>query len=96
MAHWHERVKRKPLTPRQVEVMELVCLGKTNGDIGAILGISERTAKNHVTACREKLVAGNKVLLVAKYLAPERFEQEHEPAIGREPVIIAAKRGTVG
>lgn len=75
MAHWHDRFKRKALTARQVEVMELVCLGKSNGDIGAILGIAECTAKNHVMACREKLFASNKVLLVAKYLAPERFKK---------------------
>lgn len=66
------------LTPRQKEVMELVCLGKTNVEIGMILGCSQHTAKNHVESCRRKLVASNKAILVAKYLAPERFENKRE------------------
>ena len=36
------------LTPRVAEVLLWIAQGKTNGDIGAILGISESTVKKHV------------------------------------------------
>ena len=39
-----------PLTPRQLEVAELVAMGATNKEIAAKLHIAERTAENHVQA----------------------------------------------
>lgn len=66
-------MKKLELTRRQAEVMEWVCRGKTNIEIGLIMGVSECTAKNHVAACRRKLKANNKTLAVARYLCPERF-----------------------
>ena len=43
------------LTPRECEVLELVAQGLDNGTIGARLGISERTARNHVSIILSKL-----------------------------------------
>lgn len=74
MTAWHMPIDNRVLTPRQKEVIELVCLGKSNAEIGAIIGCATHTAKNHVEACRRKLRAQNRTLLVAKYLAPERFK----------------------
>lgn len=65
----------KELTDRQKQVIELVCLGKTNVEIGAILGISGLTAKNHVNECCRKLEATSRTLLAVKYVAPERFKK---------------------
>jgi HD-GYP domain-containing protein (c-di-GMP phosphodiesterase class II) len=36
------------LSDREVEVLRLVATGKSNAEVGAILGISPRTVKNHV------------------------------------------------
>jgi DNA-binding NarL/FixJ family response regulator len=36
------------LTPRVAETLLWIAQGKTNGDIAAILGISEATVKKHV------------------------------------------------
>lgn len=90
MKLWHQKTDVRTLTARQREIMEYVVLGKSNADIGAILGISVCTVKNHLVSCRNKLFAGNKVLLVAKYLCPERFKPKDvvTETIGREPVII--------
>ncbi|MFL9866906.1 response regulator transcription factor [Paraburkholderia fungorum] len=38
------------LTPRQIEVLRLVCDGLRNGEISARLGTSEKTVKAHMTA----------------------------------------------
>jgi DNA-binding NarL/FixJ family response regulator len=43
------------LTPREYEVLELVAQGLDNGTIGKRLGISERTARNHLSTILSKL-----------------------------------------
>jgi len=47
----------EPLTPREVEVLQLLSQGLSNKLIGARLGISEHTAKFHVNAISGKLGA---------------------------------------
>ncbi len=43
------------LTPREAEVLLWVAQGKSNADIGAILGMSEATVKKHLEHVFEKL-----------------------------------------
>ncbi len=48
-----------PLTPREMEILELVVQGMSNREIAYNLGISHQTVKNHMTAILRKLrVAG--------------------------------------
>ena len=47
----------QPITDREGEVLALVAEGFTNKLIGAQLGISERTVKNHLTSIMTKLRA---------------------------------------
>lgn len=51
------------LTPKERRVAELVARGETNLEIAADLGISERTAKAHLTSIYEKLPVGNRLSL---------------------------------
>jgi DNA-binding NarL/FixJ family response regulator len=47
----------KPLfnaSPREKEVLDLICKGFSNKEIAMKLGISEQTVKNHVSALMEK------------------------------------------
>jgi DNA-binding CsgD family transcriptional regulator len=55
------------LTPRQVEVLELVAQGKTNKEIAAALGRSEGTVEVHVTNLLRKYGASNRAGLVALF-----------------------------
>ena len=69
MVHWvEERVGRmpgslpeeedelfEPLTPRQMEVLELVTRGLSNKEIAYKMAISHQTVKNHMTAILRKL-----------------------------------------
>jgi len=48
-----------PLTPMQSKVLELTSLGNSKYDIGEILGIEPRTAKNYSYAVRYNLGAHN-------------------------------------
>lgn len=54
---------KKP-SPRQQEVLELVALGLTNGEIGGILGVTRETIKSHVRDLLWKMDARNRVYLV--------------------------------
>ena len=51
---------RYELTPRQREVLGLIVEGLDNKEIAARLGISERTARAHVSAVLERLGASNR------------------------------------
>ncbi|MBS0658876.1 MAG: response regulator transcription factor [Verrucomicrobia bacterium] len=48
------------LTPREADVLIWVAQGKTNAEIALILGISEKTAKQHLGVCFEKLGVENR------------------------------------
>lgn len=43
------------LTPREAEVLLWVAQGKSNGDVAAILAMSEKTAKQHLGVCFQKM-----------------------------------------
>lgn len=52
------------LSPREREVLKLIATGKSNKEIATGLGVTERTAKFHVTAILTKLGADNRAAAV--------------------------------
>lgn len=50
----------EPLTPREVEVLELLAEGRSNKSIAERLGISDQTVKFHVASILAKLGASNR------------------------------------
>lgn len=48
------------LTAREAEVLLWVVQGKSNGDVAAILGMSEKTAKQHLGVCFQKMGVENR------------------------------------
>jgi len=63
-----QQPERPALTPRELEVLRWTMDGKTAWEVGAILGISERTAVLHVTNAMHKLGCVNKHQAVLKAL----------------------------
>ncbi|MCQ9163149.1 HD domain-containing phosphohydrolase [Arthrobacter sp. STN4] len=60
----HVARRRSPaagLTPRELEVLALLCRGMNNKDIAAALFIAPKTARNHVEHIYEKTGAANRV-----------------------------------
>jgi two-component system response regulator DegU len=49
-----------PLTPKEVQILSHIAEGNTNKRIAALLGISEQTIKNHVSAILRKLNANDR------------------------------------
>lgn len=54
---------------RERDVLRLLVEGWTNDEIGQRLGITEHTAKAHVTSLLRKLAAANRAELAAKAVA---------------------------
>lgn len=59
-ARSEDGVIAEPLTPREIEVLELLVEGLPNKGIAARLGISDQTVKFHVAAICGKLGAVNR------------------------------------
>jgi DNA-binding NarL/FixJ family response regulator len=52
------------LTPREADVLRLVCRGASNGEIGAQLRMGERTVKSHVSAILAKFGARDRAAAI--------------------------------
>lgn len=63
-----QQPERPSLTPRELEALRWTMEGKTAWEVGAVLGISERTAVLHVTNAMHKLGCVNKHQAVLKAL----------------------------
>ncbi|HMO56480.1 MAG TPA: response regulator transcription factor [Roseiflexaceae bacterium] len=53
-----------PLSPRELEVLELIAAGHTNKEIAASLDISNQTVKNHVSSILRKLAVNDRTQAV--------------------------------
>ena len=54
------RVADAELTSRELEVLRVMALGRSNREIGSRLGIAESTVKVHITHLLEKLKCGGR------------------------------------
>ncbi|MDA8381889.1 MAG: LuxR C-terminal-related transcriptional regulator [Betaproteobacteria bacterium] len=55
------------ISGREQEIMRWVCVGKTNQEIGLILGISPNTVKNHLKRIFAKMNVSNRAQAAAKF-----------------------------
>lgn len=77
------------LTPRQLEVLELMSKGLTNREIANVLGIAAGTAKIHVSAIIEALEVSNRTeaaMVLQDFLADEGGART-VPGFGERPAI---------
>lgn len=63
-----ERMSSPTLTARELEVLRLLAQGKSNGEIGAVLFITEGTVKAHVNNILNKLGANDRTQAVTMAL----------------------------
>lgn len=78
------------LTPRQLEVLELVAKGLTNREIGNVLGIAAATVKRHVEAVIGALDVTNRTeaaMALQELSAPAVSEDQRVPGFGGRPAI---------
>jgi two-component system, NarL family, response regulator DevR len=65
-----ERLAR--LSPQEARVVALVAEGKTNREIGAAMGLSEKTVKNYLSNAMEKLHATRRAQVAALFAHEQR------------------------
>jgi len=53
-----------PLSPRELQVLELIAAGRTNKEIALLLDISNQTVKNHVSSILRKLAVNDRTQAV--------------------------------
>jgi DNA-binding NarL/FixJ family response regulator len=58
--------KRRPLSEREIEVLDALRRGLSNRDVAVLLAISEHTVKTHVKAILQKLEAADRAEAVAR------------------------------
>jgi RNA polymerase sigma factor (sigma-70 family) len=63
----------RDLSERELEVLFLVSQGKSNREIAEVLGLSEKTVRNHVSNLLEKLGKSNRIEL-ATYAVKNRID----------------------
>jgi DNA-binding CsgD family transcriptional regulator len=54
------------LTPREIDCLRWCGQGKTNWEIGQILGLSERTVEHYLSRANRKLGTANRTQAVAR------------------------------
>lgn len=74
--HIAARSDNKPLTPREIETLDLLRRGLSNKDISRVLEISEHTAKFHVKAILVKLDVSDRAEAVAVAFERGLFQVE--------------------
>jgi len=66
------------LSPREKEILPLVAQGLDNRQIGKLLFISEKTAKNYITSIRKKLGLANRTQIALYALKEGLIELNSE------------------
>lgn len=74
-----------PLTDRELEILGRVSNGMTNAQIGAALGISPQTVKNHVTSILRKLAVNDRTQAVVLALRRGWLTMEGDGGEGGVP-----------
>ena len=60
-SHEAQAAAFRDLSEREIQVLAQVAEGKTNAEIGAILMLSEKTVRNHVSTILDKLGCTNRI-----------------------------------
>jgi two-component system response regulator DevR len=74
-AHPGKTAGGNELSAQEKRVLELVSQGKTNKEVAAVLGLSEKTVKNYLANVFDKLAVTRRSQAVAKFLS--------DPSMGR-------------
>lgn len=87
------------LTPRQLDVLHLLCAGKPNKMIGRKLGIASATVKVHVSCILRMLKVDSRLQAVLKayelkLVEPDQGDDDDGGRRGRDPIrMVSAPQG---
>ncbi len=76
---WLYIQRRYHMTPRELQIAQLVCQGLTNGDIAKKLTVKPGTIKTHLRNIFGKTRSKNKITMLLKFMDDvSKFFGEHE------------------
>lgn len=70
-----EAILRPPITDRELQVLQWICSGKSNYEIGVILNLSPLTVKNHVQKIFRKFNVHNRAQAVSRAMSLKLFRE---------------------
>lgn len=76
------------LTPRERELVELIAQGRDNAQIAAVLQLSDKTVRNHITSIFDKLEVENRaqaIVLARTAGYGKRLQPPQKAMLGRQP-----------
>jgi DNA-binding NarL/FixJ family response regulator len=78
---WSYLSRRYDLTPREVQIAELVCQGLRHGNIAGQLSIQPGTVKTHIRNIYRKVKVRNKMNMLLRFVseAREAFRGPNKP-----------------
>jgi TolB-like protein len=76
------------LSPRQLEVLQLVARGLTNPEIGQVLGISSETVRTHVAAVLTRLEVSNRTEAATAYLEWSATTEQLDRLLKRPAIAV--------
>ena len=79
----------RPLSAREAEILEWVREGKSNYEVGRILGISALTVKNHLQRIYKTLGVSNRTHALARCMALRLLAPPRKPGV-RAPIATRA------
>lgn len=79
------------ITARERQVLELICRGLSDPEIGGILGLSPNTIRNHVAALYRKLHVHRRSALVI-WAFEHRIAKVEKPTVKTRPARKVANR----
>lgn len=93
MVRAQQAASRTRLTPRQLEVLELLCEGMTNKDISRKLGIGNATVKIHVSSILRALNVASRLqaAIAGRRLGLVKEKEEAAAEAGcssRQPMVL--------
>jgi DNA-binding CsgD family transcriptional regulator/tetratricopeptide (TPR) repeat protein len=82
-----EYVRGRSLTLREREILRLMATGKTNRQIAAEIGVSDKTVKRHVSNIFNKIAASTRAMAVRQALEAGILSVNSQPSGGRAPHV---------
>ena len=81
-AEWHKLARRLNLSPRQLQVARLICLGLSNAAIAKASGLAKPTVEMHIRILFKKLAVTSRLGVPVKLVLTSRASRRKKASTG--------------
>jgi len=94
--HWAYLQRCYRLSPREVQVAQLICQGLNNGQIAHSLKIKQGTVKTHIRNIYRRIRVQDKISMLLKFVAQATAKTDYKPNIQLIGIDDISKKTTDG